>query len=103
MLANFLMDVHRENGKWKGRKAKPLVLLAERPEDGMYLVGAYNCMEKSGTVANNKFGRRFEIAARQCGGGEEKVMRERFDDFVVEVPRKTVQNFVQQLHVIMEQ
>jgi len=103
-LATFLMDIHRENGKWKGRKAKPLILLAERPEDGMYLVGAYNCLDTAGSVASNRFGLRFEMAAQQCGSGPDvKVVRNRFENSTVEVPRKSVQNFVQQLHLIMEQ
>ena len=30
-LAHFLMDMHREDGKWTGTKSRPLVLLAEKP------------------------------------------------------------------------
>ena len=31
-LANFIMEIQVENGKWKGKYAQPLVLMAEKKE-----------------------------------------------------------------------
>lgn len=103
-LSAFLMEMHRASGKWGGRKAKPLVLLAEVPQNQSYTVSAYNCTESRSAVSSNRFGRRFEIAAKQTGReGEISVKCERFDDWIVEVPRRLVNDFIQQLHLVMEQ
>ena len=102
-LSAFLMEMHRAGGKWAGRKAKPLILLAEVPSSESYVVSAYNCAHARGAVSANRFGRRFALAAEKTGReGECEVRRERFDDWVVDVPRHLVNGFVHQLHMQMD-
>lgn len=99
-LAHFLMDVHRENGKWTGTKSRPLVLLAEKPRSNTYMVVGYECPEESGDVVRNKFGQNFELTARSMRG---TFWFDSFDSNVVEVAARDVQKFLEQLHYLMEQ
>ncbi|KAL7434655.1 hypothetical protein ACHAXH_003968 [Discostella pseudostelligera] len=99
-LAHFLMDVHRENGKWTGIKSRPLVLLAEKPRSNTYMVVGYEYPEESGNVVRNKFGQNFELAAKSMKG---MFWFDSFDSNVVEVAAKDVQKFLEQLHYMMEQ
>ena len=99
-LAQFLMDVHRENGKWTGIKSRPLVLLAEKPRSNTYMVVGYEYPEESGNVVRNKFGQNFELAAKSMKG---MFWFDSFDSNVVEVAGKDVQKFLEQLHYMMEQ
>ena len=98
-LAHFLMDVHRENGKWTGTKARPLVLLAEKPRSNTYMVVGYEYPEEAGNVVRNKFGQNFELAAKSMRG---TFWFDSFDSNVVEVAGKDVQRFIEQLHYMME-
>lgn len=98
-LAQFLMDMHRENGKWTGTKARPLVLLAEKPRSGTYMVVGYEYSEEAGNVVKNKFGQNFELAAKTIKG---TFWFDSFDSNVVEVAGKDVQRFIEQLHYMME-
>ena len=98
-LAHFLMDVHRENGKWTGSKSRPLVLLAEKPRSNTYMVIGYEYPEESGNVVRNKFGQNFELAAKSMRG---TFWFDSFDSSVVEVGAKDVQRFIEQLHYMME-
>mmetsp|Transcript_28831 Transcript_28831/g.61174 ORF Transcript_28831/g.61174 Transcript_28831/m.61174 type:complete len:917 (+) Transcript_28831:232-2982(+) len=98
-LAQFLMDMHRENGKWTGTKARPLVLLAEKPRSGTYMVVGYEYPEEAGNVVRNKFGQNFELAAKTMKG---TFWFDSFDSNVVEVAGKDVQRFIEQLHYMME-
>jgi len=98
-LAHFLMDVHRENGKWSGSKSRPLVLLAEKPRSNTYMVIGYEYPEESGNVVRNKFGQNFELAAKTMRG---TFWFDSFDSSVVEVGAKDVQRFIEQLHYMME-
>ncbi|KAK1741087.1 Cdc45-like protein [Skeletonema marinoi] len=98
-LAHFLMDVHRENGKWTGTKSRPLVLLAEKPRSNTYMVIGYEYPEESGNVVRNKFGQNFELAAKTMRG---TFWFDSFDSSVVEVGAKDVQRFIEQLHYMME-
>ena len=98
-LAQFLMDMHRENGKWTGTKARPLVLLAEKPRSNTYMVVGYEYPEESGNVVRNKFGQNFELAAKSMRG---TFWFDSFDSNVVEVAGKDVQRFIEQLHYMME-
>ena len=98
-LAQFLMDVHRENGKWTGTKARPLVLLAEKPRSNTYMVVGYEYPEEAGNVVRNKFGQNFELAAKSMKG---TFWFDSFDSNVVEVAGKDVQRFIEQLHYMME-
>ena len=53
-LANFLVEIHRQNKKWAGAKGRPLILLAERPSN--YLVMGVTCQEVAGD-GKNRFGK----------------------------------------------
>lgn len=99
-LAHFLMDVHRENGKWTGIKSRPLILLAEKPRSNTYMVVGYEYPEESGNVVRNKFGQNFELAAKSMKG---MFWFDSFDSNVVEVAARDVQKFLEQLHYMMEQ
>ena len=98
-LAQFLMDMHRENGKWSGSKARPLVLLAEKPRSNTSMVVGYEYPEEAGSVVRNKFGQNFELAAKSMRG---MFWFDSFDSNVVEVAGKDVQRFIEQLHYMME-
>lgn len=98
-LAHFLMDMHRENGKWTGAKARPLVLLAEKPQSSTYLVVGYEFAERAGNFVKNRFGQNFELAASSMKG----VFKfDSFDSNVVEVSSADVQRFIEQLHYLMD-
>ncbi len=56
-LATFLIDAHHEKGKWAGAKARPLVLLAQRPQT--YLVVAVTVPDGHGSAGRNRFGEHF--------------------------------------------
>jgi len=99
-LAHFLMDMHRENGKWTGSKSRPLVLLAEKPRSNSYMVVGYEYPEESGDVVKNKFGQNFEMAAKSMKG---LFWFDSFDSNVIEVAARDVQKFLEQLHYMMEQ
>ncbi|KAL3790820.1 hypothetical protein HJC23_004721 [Cyclotella cryptica] len=98
-LAQFLMEMHRENGKWTGSKARPLVLLAEKPRSGTFMVVGYEYAEEAGNVVRNKFGQNFELAAKTMRG---TFWFDSFDSNVVEVAGKDVQRFIEQLHYMMD-
>ena len=99
-LARFLADVHRENGRWTGARARPLVLLAEKPRAGSYVVAGYECPEEAGSVVRNGFGQNFALAAKSMRGS---FRFDGFDSNVVEVAAKDVQKFLEQLHYLLEQ
>ena len=97
-LAHYLMDMHRENGKWTGSKARPLILIASRNADTNLVVG-YEFPEASGMVVANTFGKHFELAAQSMQGTF------RFDSFdcnVVEVGVNDSQRFIEQLHYLLD-
>ena len=112
-LAHFLMDMHRENGKWTGLKARPLVMIADQPpkrhtNDGTTstssnnhtcLIVGYEYPERSGDFVRNAFGKHFEMTAKSMNGNF------RFDSFhsnVVEVDAGDVQRFMEQLHYLLD-
>ena len=98
-LAHYLMDMHRENGKWTGNRARPLVLMAEKPRTKSFLVVGYEFPESAGDMIKNRFGKNFELAAQSMKGTF------RFDSFesnVVEVARVDVQRFIEQLHYLLD-
>ena len=99
-LAQFLMDMHREDGKWTGIKSRPLILLAEKPRSSTYMVVGYECPEEAGNVVRNRFGQNFELAAKSMKG---TFWFDSFDSNVVEVAGRDVQKFLEQLHYMMEQ
>jgi len=96
-LANFLMDMHRANGKWAGVRASPLVLMAENPQTQTYVVVGYECQENSD---KNRFGQNFTLAAKTMRG---TFKFDSFDSNVVEVKATEVQKFIEQLHYVMEE
>lgn len=98
-LAHYLMDMHRENGKWTGAKARPLVLMAEKPQTGTYLVAGYHYPERAGTFVKNRFGINFELTAKSMNGN---FKFDSFDSNVVEVNGSDVQRFIEQLHYLMD-
>lgn len=98
-LAQFLMDMHRENGKWAGAKSRPLVLLAEKPRSRTYMVVGYEYPEEAGNVVRNRFGQSFVEAAHSMKG---TFWFDSFESNVVEVAEGDVQKFLEQLHYMME-
>lgn len=100
-LATFLMDMHRENGRWVGNKARPLILMAERPESNTYVVVGYNYDEEEGDVNHNRFGKSFELAANTIRG-RVAFDTTSWDANVCEVESGMVQRFIEQLHYLMD-
>lgn len=98
-LAHYLMDMHRENKKWAGSKARPLVLMAEKPRTGTYLVVGYEYPERAGSFVKNRFGNNFELTAKSMNG---TFRFDSFDSNVVEVNGSDVQRFIEQLHYLMD-
>jgi cell division control protein 45 len=97
-LAHYLMDWHRENGKWVGNKARPLILCAEKPPSS-FLVAGFEYPESKGHFVANRFGKNFELAAASMQG---TFRFDGFDSHVVEVAGSDVQRFIEQLHYLME-
>merc|ERR1712194_904315 len=62
-LAHYLMDVHRENGKWINDKSRPLLLVAEKPATQTFIVTGYEYPEKTGYFTKNRFSKNFELCA----------------------------------------
>lgn len=98
-LAHYLMDMHRESQKWTGAKSRPLVLLAEKPLTGTYLVVGYEYPERAGNFLKNRFGQNFELTAKSMNG---TFKFDSFDSNVVEVNGDDVQRFIEQLHYLMD-
>ena len=98
-LAYYLMDLHRENGKWAGSKARPLILLAENPVKNTYLVVGHEYPESSGMFLKNRFGAKFVLAAESMEG---QFRLDSFDSNVIEVSSDDVQKFLEQLHYLMD-
>jgi cell division control protein 45 len=102
-LAMFLMDMHRENGKWSssGGRARPLILMAEKPQTNTYVVVGYNYYEETGDVAKNRFGKNFELATKTLKG---RVFFDAtsWDGNMCEVEASIVQRFIEQLHYLMD-
>ena len=98
-LAHYLMDLHRENGKWSGNKARPLVLMAEKPRTKSFIVVGYEFPESAGDLVKNLFGKNFELAAQSMRG---QFRFDSFDSNVVEVARVDVQRFIEQLHYLLD-
>jgi cell division control protein 45 len=99
-LAQFLMNVHRENGKWIGSKARPLILIADKPSTSKCLVVGYEYNERAESLRNNRFGKHFERTASAIEG-----MSYRFDSFesnVIELNAGDVQRFMESLHVLLD-
>lgn len=95
-LAAFLIDVHRENGRWAGDKARPLVIMAERVTS--YLVVGVTCPKKAGTVIKNRFGACFQLAAQQI---QARAKHDGFEASVMEINKEDVHDFIQALHDTM--
>jgi len=98
-LAHYLMDMHRENGKWTGTKSRPLVLMAEKPQTSTYMVVGYEYPERHGHFVRNRFGEKFELVAKTMQGS---FKFDSFDSNVVEVGGNDVQRFIEQLHYMMD-
>jgi cell division control protein 45 len=98
-LAHYLMDWHRETGKWTGTKARPLILLAEKPRTSTYVVVGYEYPESAGDLVKNRFGKNFELAALSMDG---TFRFDSFDSNVVEVNGGDAQRFLEQLHYLMD-
>eukprot|EP00592_Proboscia_alata_P021575 CAMPEP_0194406978 /NCGR_PEP_ID=MMETSP0176-20130528/5038_1 /TAXON_ID=216777 /ORGANISM="Proboscia alata, Strain PI-D3" /LENGTH=858 /DNA_ID=CAMNT_0039206365 /DNA_START=274 /DNA_END=2850 /DNA_ORIENTATION=- len=99
-LAKYLMELHRENGKWVGIKSRPLILLAEQPalaadtpantaknppsrnsssSNSSYLVVGYNNCDTTG-IERNRFGRSFRLAAKSLMESTRRRQEEQEDD-----------------------
>jgi hypothetical protein len=98
-LAHFLMDMNRENGKWSGPRARPLIMIADKPVTNTCLIVGYEYPERAGDHVKNTFGKHFETTAKSMNG------RFRFDSFdsnVVEVDAGDAQRFMEQLHYLLD-
>ena len=100
-LATFLMDMHRENGKWLGNRARPLILISEKPQSDTFVVVGYNYDEEEGDVSKNRFGKNFELAAKTIRG-RVAFDTTSWDGNVCEVESGMVQRFIEQLHYLMD-
>lgn len=98
-LAHWLMDVHRENGKWVGNKSRPLVLCAENPSTKSYLVVGYEFPDRQGMFLKNHFGQHFQMT---CNSMQGSFRLDSFDSHVVEVSANDVQRFIEQLHYMLD-
>eukprot|EP00547_Thalassionema_nitzschioides_P007777 CAMPEP_0194222330 /NCGR_PEP_ID=MMETSP0156-20130528/32660_1 /TAXON_ID=33649 /ORGANISM="Thalassionema nitzschioides, Strain L26-B" /LENGTH=723 /DNA_ID=CAMNT_0038953075 /DNA_START=19 /DNA_END=2190 /DNA_ORIENTATION=+ len=98
-LAHWLMDMHRENGKWTGNKNRPLVLCAENPLTNTYLVVGYEFPDRQGLFLKNHFGQHFQMT---CTSMQGSFRLDSFDSHVVEIGAKDVQRFIEQLHYLMD-
>ncbi len=98
-LAHFLMDMHRENGKWTGTRARPLLLIADKPASNTCLIVGYEHPERAGDFVRNAFGKRFELTAKSMNG---KFCFDSFDSNVVEVDAGDAQRFMEQLHYLLD-
>ena len=99
-LAHYLMDMHRENGKWTGGKSRPLVLMAEKPVTKTFVIVGYEYPEQTGHFVKNHFGKNFEFVAQTMQGTNFKF--DSFDSNVVEVDAVDVQRFIEQLHYLLD-
>jgi len=98
-LAHFLMDMHRENGKWTGTKARPLVLIADKPRSNTSLIVGYQYPERAGDFVKNSFGPQFKQTAESMNG---TFKFDSFDNNVVEVGAGDVQRFMEQLSFLLD-
>ncbi len=98
-LAHFLMDMHRTNKKWTGTKARPLLLLAEKPQTRTYLVVGYEFPDERGSVKRNKFKKNFKLATDTLRGS---FRYDSFESNVVEVDASEVQKFIEHLHYMID-
>ncbi|KAF0698749.1 Aste57867_10654 [Aphanomyces stellatus] len=49
-LALFLVDLHREQGKWSGKQAAPFVLISHLKARNVYLVVGVTCPDRAGEI-----------------------------------------------------
>jgi cell division control protein 45 len=98
-LAHFLMDLNRESGKWTGAKARPLVLVAEKPQSNTCLIVGYEYPDRAGDFVKNEFGKHFQMTTGSMSGS---FKYDSFDSNVVEVNSGDVQRFLEQLHYMMD-
>ena len=98
-LAHFLMNMNRENGKWIGTKARPLILIADKPRSNTCLIVGYEYPERAGDFLKNAFGKHFEMTAKSMNG---TFKFDSFDSNVVEVDAGDVQRFMEQLHYLLD-
>jgi cell division control protein 45 len=98
-LAHFLMDMNRENGKWSGSRARPLVMIADKPNTNTCLIVGYEYPERAGDFVKNSFGKHFEMTAKSMNG---TFRFDSFDSNVVEVDAGDVQRFMEQLHYLLD-
>lgn len=92
------MDMNRENGKWTGTKARPLVLIANKPRSNTCLIVGYEYPERAGDFVRNKFGQYFKQTAESMNG---TFKFDSFDSNVVEVGAGEVQRFMEQLYYLL--
>ena len=91
--------MNRENGKWTGAKARPLVLIADKPRNDTCLIVGYEYPERAGDFVKNSFGKHFEMTAEATNG---TFKFDSFDSNVVEVNAGDVQRFMEQLHYLLD-
>ncbi|OQR98084.1 cell division control protein 45 [Achlya hypogyna] len=98
-LALFLVDVHREQGKWTGKHACPFVLLCHLKARNVYLIVGVTCPERAGEIHRNKLGTAFKMAAAETGA---KYTHDGFDTTVMEIQMDDIQGFIEQLHNVLD-
>ena len=97
-LALFLIDVNRANKKWSGARARPLLILAERP--ATYLVVGVNCSEAASDGGKATFAKHFRLAVDNC---DARYKHDGFDTATIEIDKADVTRFLQSLHYSMDQ
>ncbi|RHY41640.1 hypothetical protein DYB28_003087 [Aphanomyces astaci] len=98
-LALFLVDVHREQGKWIGKHAAPFVLIAHIKARNVYLVVGVTCPERAGDIHRNTLGTAFALAAAETGAAS---TYDGFETTVMELHMDDINVFVEQLHNVMD-
>jgi cell division control protein 45 len=98
-LALFLMDMHRYNKKWTGSKARPLILLAEKPQTQTYLIVGFDFAEEKGSLCKNQFKQKFKLVTDTMKGS---FKYDSFESNVIEVKASDAQKFIEHLHYMMD-
>ncbi|TDH70262.1 hypothetical protein CCR75_001639 [Bremia lactucae] len=126
-LALFLLNVHRASGKWGGPPTRgrqkvvneesedeedrdedvhetttaivPLVLITRNPQENCFLVIGLTCPSTPGEIHRNTLGTAFKLAAGETGAN---FRQDGFTSAVMEIQIDEIQNFVEQLHNVLD-
>lgn len=98
-VALFLVDLHREGQRWVGRNAAPFILISRSEHKKTFMVVGVTCPQRSGEVHRNTLGTAFKLAAEETGAC---YRHDGFETSVLEIQANDIQNFVEQLHNVMD-